>query len=218
MSGRSVLLLGATGLVGGECLKLLLNDQAFSRVVVLTRGKFTVSGGPVLVEHHQIDFERPETFRDFLNVDSVICALGTTIKKAGSRERFRRVDHDYPLGFAQAARQSGARTFVLVTAIGSDSRSRAFYSRVKGEVETAVAALGYPAYAVLRPSLILGPRHEFRFWERLLMITLGTLPLLVPRAYRPVRASAIARAAVAAAQLDSTTGMQVISNSQIVAG
>jgi uncharacterized protein YbjT (DUF2867 family) len=211
---KSALLVGATGLVGGECLKLLANDSAVSRVVVVTRKECALPTSCVPIDHHRIDFAKLADYPELFTVDAVICTLGTTIKKAGSPAAFRLVDYEYPLRVAQLARQAGAAQFVIVTAIGADPNSRVFYNRVKGEVERDLAALNFPSLVMLRPSLILGARHEFRFGERVSVLTLGKLRGLFPRSIRPVSASAVARAAVASLSAPPT-GQRIITNSEI---
>src|SRR5215210_5365488 len=129
---RSVLLLGATGLVGRECLRYLLADADVERVVVLTRRRIVVPRASPRLEEHVINFERLAEHAALFAVDQVVCALGTTIKQAGSQEQFRRVDFDFPLQAARLGHAHGARHFLLVSALGADARSRVFYSRVKG--------------------------------------------------------------------------------------
>ena len=208
---RCVLLAGATGLVGGECLTLLAADPDVATVVALVRRP----PDPATVHHRklrfeQVDFEQLGLHRRLLQVDQVICALGTTIRKAGSREAFRRVDFDYPLAIARLARQQGARHFLLVSAAGASSASRVFYSRVKGELEEAIATLGYPSFTIVRPSLLLGDRDEFRLGEEV-----GKrLGWLVPAAWKPVHARDVAGALVGAAREDRP-GQRVIESAAV---
>jgi uncharacterized protein YbjT (DUF2867 family) len=213
-SSKSVLLLGATGLVGGECLKLLATDAAFERVVVLTRKPFP-SVTSSLVHCHQINFDDPTSFRTYLNIDTVICALGTTIKKAGSQEAFRKVDYEYPLMFAKLALETGARHFLLVSSAGANAKSRVFYSRVKNEIEEAILNLGYPALSIFRPSLLLGHRTEFRTGELIGQKILGPLGFLMPRRVRPIHASQVATAIVKMAHSDSS-GVRLVTNEDML--
>jgi uncharacterized protein YbjT (DUF2867 family) len=140
----------------------------------------------------------------------VFCALGTTIRTAGSRAAFRRVDHDYVVSLARLARAHGARHFLLVSSVGADPRSRVFYSRVKGEVESAVQTLGYPSLTIVRPSLLLGPRSEFRLGEALVK----PLGPLFPRRYRPVHARAVAATMIRAA-LEDRSGVRIVESREI---
>lgn len=130
MNDRTALLLGATGLVGGHCLNFLLNDESYGRVSVL--GRRPLEREHPKLEQHLVDFDRLENSAELIQAQDVFCCLGTTIKKAGSQEAFRRVDFEYPLQSARVAARQGAERFLIVTAIGADPGSRIFYNRVKG--------------------------------------------------------------------------------------
>ena len=215
--GRSALVLGATGLVGGHCLELLLGDPAWSHVNVVAR-RPSGRTHPRLAEV-VADFERLEAHAEAFAVDAVFCCLGTTIRKAGSQEAFLRVDHDYPVAAARLASARGARRFLLVTALGADAGSRVFYNRVKGEVERDVSALPFEGVALLRPSLILGDRAERRTAEALAQrLAPLAAPLLVGplRKYRAIDATAVARAMVRLAK-DGFRGVRVVENDEIAA-
>lgn len=206
----SVLLLGATGLVGRHCLDLLTRDHAFARVVLLTRRKFAEATAP-RVEAHTVDFEHLQDRPDLFGVDQVICALGTTIKAVGgSRERFREVDYGIPLKAARLAVRQGARHYLLVSSLGASVQSRFFYSRVKGELEDALRTIGFRSLTIVRPSLLLGERGEFRLGEEIAK----RLAWIVPGRYRPVHARDVAEVLVRAAREDSP-GMRIIESDDI---
>jgi uncharacterized protein YbjT (DUF2867 family) len=206
----SVVLLGATGLVGRHCLDLLASDRAFERVVALARRKFAEATAP-RVEAQLVDFEHLGDRPDLFRVDKVICALGTTIKAVGgSRAKFREVDYDIPLTAAKLAASQGTRHYLLVSSIGADAQSRIFYSRVKGELEDALRTLGFRSLTIVRPSLLLGERSEFRLSEEI-----GKrFGWIVPGKYRPVHARDVARALVASARRDEP-GMRIIESDEI---
>ena len=215
-AGRSALLLGATGLVGGHVLELLLDDPATRRVVVLARRpsgrahpKLEERIGPLEgMEAHAADFA----------ADAVFCCLGTTIRAAGSREAFRRVDHGYPVAAARLAAARGAGAFLLVSAAGADARSRIFYNQVKGEAERDVAASGVPRVVILRPSLLLGHRDENRPGEAIAQKLLPRLsPLLVGplRRYRAIDARAVARAMVRLGAGAGAPGVRIVESDEI---
>ncbi len=213
-NGKSILLCGASGLVGSECLKLLLADPAFSRVVTIGRRplapEIAATANAAKLEHHVIDFDHLDRYADLLRVDQIICALGTTIKQAGSEERFRQVDFGYPLALAQLGAEQSATHFLLVSAIGANARSRLFYNRVKGELEQEVCALPYRSITIVRPSLLLGERAEFRVGEEI-----GKrFAFLFPSKYKPVPARTVAAAMVAAAREDQP-GRRVLEPAQI---
>jgi uncharacterized protein YbjT (DUF2867 family) len=213
LTRRSILLAGATGLVGRECLRLLVGDPAFSRVVVLARRPLPESASAPKLEAHVVDFDGLEANAALFKVDQILCALGTTIKQAGSRARFRAVDHDYPIALARLGLQHGARHFLLVSALGANPRSRIFYNRVKGEVEEAVLALPYRSVTIARPSLLLGERRDRRLGEEI-----GKrVAFLVPSKYKPVQAQAVAAALVRLAREDAP-GRRVIESEEIRTG
>lgn len=215
-SPRDVLLVGATGLVGRACLRLLLKDPAFDRVVVPTRRPLPpelLHGVTVdKLDERVIDFRRLRQHMDFTEVDEVICALGTTIKKAGNREAFREVDYGYPLIIAESALERGARGFRIVSAMGADSKSIFFYNRVKGEVETELRAMSFDGLTILRPSLLLGERDEFRLGEEIAK----RLTFVIPPKYKPIAAEDVAGALVRAAR-SGRQGVDVVESRDIKA-
>ena len=214
-SSRSALLLGATGLVGGHCLSLLLDDPAYERVAVL--GRRPVDRAHPKLEQFGVDFDRLDAHASVFEVDDVFCCLGTTIRKAGSQAAFRRVDHDYPLAAARLACERAADRFLLVTAMGADPNSRIFYNRVKGEVERDVSVLPFRAVTILRPSLILGERADRRPAEAAAQVVMGALGFAFAgplRKYRAVGGDAVARAMVRLAK-DDFHGVRVVESDEI---
>jgi uncharacterized protein YbjT (DUF2867 family) len=204
----SVLLLGATGLVGSACLTQLLDDPAFARVVTLTRR--ATGASHARLDARLGDLEHPDAHADAFAVDAVICALGTTIRQAGSPERFRAVDYGMPLAAARLARARGARHYLLVSSIGADAGSRNFYLRVKGEVERDIAAVGFPSLSIVRPSLLLGGRREFRLGERI-----GQLLSFVPMGpYTAIQGRDVATALVRLAK-EERPGVRIVTSSEM---
>jgi uncharacterized protein YbjT (DUF2867 family) len=199
VAGLTAILAGATGLVGGECLRQLLEDARYRRVVVVTRRDVGAAAQHDKVRQVVVEFEHLGEKRARLRGDHVFCALGTTIRKAGSQQRFRQVDYEYPLRLAQLTLRNGARHFSLVSALGASRSSPFFYSRVKGETEQGLREMGWPSASILRPSVIAGERAESRPLERL-----GEhLLRLAPATWRPVSARDIAAAMIAAAQREA---------------
>ncbi len=195
MTKRIALVAGATGLVGRECLRLLAEDANVEEVRALVRKPLSVETQALGIRECRVDFDRLEEHADWFEVDWAFCALGTTMRQAGSQDAFRRVDFDYPLSVARTARTAGARHFLLVSAVGADARSKVFYNRVKGELEEAVSQLGYPSLTIARPSLLLGERSPPRIGEEI-----GKrLAWLFPPKWKPVQASQVASALLRAA-------------------
>jgi len=189
------LIAGASGLVGGFLLRQLLEAPEYERVIVLGRRPLGLAH-PKLVQV-TADFTALEKITADLRCDDAFCCLGTTIKRAGSRENFRAVDHAAVLAFAWTARRNGAARFFVVTALGADARSRVFYNRVKGETEEALEVLDFKTLAIFRPSLLLGPRTEKRLGERVGAAVMWLAdPLLLGslRKYRAIQAEVVARA------------------------
>ena len=194
--GRSVLLAGASGLVGRELLPLLLQDEGIAAIHLLLRRP--IAGLPRdarLHLHEGVDFAALPALPP---LDDVFVALGTTIKVAGSQAAFRAVDFDAVVNTARAAHSAGARRIAVASALGADSRSAVFYNRVKGETEDAVAALGYECVLFAQPSLLLGDRaatgQPTRAGEVWAARLLGPVMGLVPASVRPIEAATVARA------------------------
>jgi uncharacterized protein YbjT (DUF2867 family) len=212
---KTALLVGASGLVGGHCLQLLLEDQVYTGVTALVRK-------PLALVHeklaqHVVNFDDLETFSEFLHSDDVYCCLGTTIKKAGSQEAFRKVDFEYPMKLAAFAEHCGANQFLIVSSLGADPHSRIFYNRVKGEVEEAIRKVPFTAIHVFRPSLLLGERKEHRPGEKASAVVMAALrPAMIGPLvkYRAIQARDVAKAMVRVAQM-GLQGVNIFESQQI---
>jgi uncharacterized protein YbjT (DUF2867 family) len=209
---KSVLLAGATGLVGRHVLALLLEDPRVAPVVAPSRRPLPAH--PKL-QDVQVDYDALPEDAPWWAVDAVVCTLGTTIAVAGSRAAFRRVDHDYPLRVGELALRHGAQAYALNSAKGADPGSRVFYSRVKGELERDLAALGYASLICVRPGLIGGERSEKRTGEAIGAVLLGVLGPVLPRGWRINPAPAIAAALVEAA-LAAPPGQHAVESAQLL--
>ncbi len=205
----SILLLGATGLVGAATLRLLEADPAFTRVVTLTR-RALPDAPHSKVDARVGDLEHMDAFADAFAADAVICALGTTIRLAGSQARFRAVDYDIPLAAARIAKQRGVTHFLYVSSIGADARSRAFYLRTKGELEQALAGTGFQRLTVVRPSVLLGDRQEVRLGERIAQL-LSFIPM---GRYTAIPAADVASALVRLAR-ETGAGLRTVESDEM---
>lgn len=192
---KTALIAGATGLVGQHLLRRLLESGAYARIKVLTRRPLSVEDSRI--ETRLTDYSDLTTLD--LKCDDVYCCLGTTLREAGSREAFERVDFHLVNELAQAARAQGATQFLVVSAIGASPVSPAFYSRVKGRMEAAVSAMGYTTVHILQPSLLIGARDN-RVRRPGEAFAQKLSPMLAPlcvgplKKYRPVRAEEVAEA------------------------
>lgn len=218
-SVKQAALLGATGLVGGELLKLLLGGGEYGAVTAIVRKPLPEHAKLrqiVLDDFAQMD-RHAEAAGAFAGAEDVYCCLGTTIRQAGSQERFRLVDYAYPLKAAVLAKEAGAQRYLLVSAMGANAASGIFYSRVKGELETAIRALALPMVSIVRPSLLLGNRQQFRLGERVTAAVAGPLlPLMSGRLlkYRPIEAADVAAVMYRVGQM-YTPGVNVYENDQL---
>ncbi|WP_417661981.1 oxidoreductase [Pseudomonas sp.] len=206
LTPQHILLAGATGLTGEHLLDRLLNEPTVKRLLAPTRR--------ALAEHAHLENPVGELL-DVLpqlsgQVDTAFCCLGTTIKQAGSKEAFRAVDHDLVLAFAQRARDLGARHLLVVSALGADANSSVFYNQVKGQAEEALKQQGWPQLTIARPSLLIGPRAEFRLGERLMT----PLSRLLPGKYHGIEATVLARALWRLA-LEEDDGTRIIESDQL---
>ena len=190
---------GATGVVGQALLRELSSDPAWTSVMAHARRK---GSGLPRVQWHGID----EVVRP---ADAAFCCLGTTIRKAGSQDAFRAVDHDLVVRFAKDARLANVKSFHVVSAMGADPASRVFYSRVKGEMERDVAALPLPRVCVYRPSLILAQRAERRPAERAGVAAMRALGRVLPQKWKGIPSEVVARAMARHAKEDGPKGFEV---------
>ena len=225
----NVLIAGATGLVGREAVKACLQDGCVTEVRALLRRPLTLEAvlGPLLTQPPvltpmqrerfqpvQADFQRLDREPRFFEVDTVFCALGTTIRQAGSQQAFRQVDFDAPLQIARLAHAQGAKRFLLVSALGASSSSRVFYNRVKGELEDAISAIGFEQLVIARPSLLDGDRPESRPAERIGLLLAKALGFLIPESHRPVHVRQVAQALLREAR-EGGAGRRVLTNARM---
>lgn len=211
MPGKTAILIGATGLVGGHCLDQLLQSPAYSKVVAVSRR-------PVPVKHKKLvrvetpSFENLGAALEGVKADDAFCCLGTTIRQAGTKAEFHRVDYGYALEFAHRVLRNGARHFLLVSAIGAQARSPIFYNRVKGLLEKDVIALGFPETSIFRPSLLVGDRSDVRPAEA---ISTRLSAMIAPflrgplRSMHPITGADVAAAMVACARLEDAKGLHI---------
>ena len=209
-AGIRLLLLGATGAVGQQVLYQAFMDARVAKVLAPTRRP--------LEPHPKLDnpvtrFSELPDDASWWTADVVICALGTTIKVAGSQAAFAAIDRDLPIAIALRARAAGAQTFVLNSSLGA-ARTGNFYLRTKAEVEDGIRQLGFPSYTIVRPSLIDAKRTESRPGEKIGLAIACLLGPLIPRRYRPVKAEAIARTLICSA-LESIPGERIIESEAI---
>jgi len=211
-TNKTALIIGATGLVGNLLTHQLVDSPIYEKVKVLVR-KSLPWQHPRLQEV-QFDFDHPNGL--VTQADDIFCCLGTTIKKAGSQEAFKKVDYQYPLDIARLSLANGASQFAIVTAMGADSKSMFFYNRVKGNVERDLAALNFPSLLIFRPSLLMGSRRQedSRLAERVAERVMGLLNPLIPDKYKGIQAAKVANAMLTTAQ-QGLTGRHVFESDDL---
>lgn len=205
------LVLGGTGLTGIELIALLLEEEAFSEIHVILRRQLGFTHPKLRV--HMSDLENPSWPN--INVDVVFCCLGTTIKKAGSKTAFKHVDVELPVFFAQKAKQNGAITFCLLTAMGSNESSFIFYNQAKGEVENRISQLAFKNLGIFRPSMLLGDRKEKRAGEKIAQVVMTNLDFLIPAKYKAIHVKQVALKMIQYA-LAPSQGISIIENDALL--
>ncbi|WP_066304707.1 oxidoreductase [Bacillus sp. FJAT-29814] len=215
MKKKTALVLGATGMVGQELLKVLVDQKTYEKIHLLVRRPIE----PIdpVCEVHSVDLDRLESYSELFRVSDVFCCLGTTIKKAKTKEAFRKVDFQYPLEAAKMAAKQGAEKFLIITAMGANPKSLFFYNQVKGDIEAGLKELTIPALHIFRPSLLLGDRGEHRLGEEIAAKFSGVLNALMIgplTPYKAIEAKTVAKAMVAAAQSEET-GINIYPSNEI---
>jgi uncharacterized protein YbjT (DUF2867 family) len=209
-----ILVVGSTGLVGGAFLKLIRNDPSAGKILVLARRKIPAIADAPHVQKEIVDFNNLDKYKHLLSARTMVCALGTTIKKASSKEGFRQVDYQIPMNIARYAVKNGCEIFILISAIGANPDSSVFYNKVKGELERDIQTLSFKSIHIIRPSLLMGDREEFRFGEEIGKLLIQPFSFLIPDKYKPVHVDVIARK-IRSLLKDNTPGVHIYEGRQI---
>ena len=207
------LVLGATGAVGKDLVQQLLADDSFESVDIFVRREVKMDSPKLTV--HVVDFDHPEAWADELKGDVLFSCLGTTIKAAGSQEAQWKVDYTYQYEVAKAARANGVKTYVLVSAIGADVKSKFFYSRMKGALDDAVQQLGFEGCFILQPPSLVR-KGSNRFGENVgvaVMKGLNAIGLL--RSWTPMPTESVAAAMIRLAQ-SGRRGIEIVKSQDIL--
>jgi uncharacterized protein YbjT (DUF2867 family) len=211
---KTAIIAGSTGLVGSHCLRYLFASPDYSSVTALVR-RSTGIADPKLREQIVVNFDKLD---DLPAADDVFCGLGTTIRQAGSRAEFRKVDFEYVVSLAERSLSKGAKQFLTVSSVGANAKSGNFYLRTKGEVEEALQQLPFQVVHIFRPGLLVGKRLQSRPGERIGAVIgeVFKFAMVGPlRKYRPIPANSVAKAMVKAAEL-GVTGVHVYHYDEIM--
>lgn len=212
---KTALIIGGTGLIGSDLVKMLLASSDYSKVVAFS--KRNIGFQHPKLEVQIIDFDNPDTFKDSIKGDDFFCTIGTTIKQAGSKEAFRKVDYEYPKQFASIAAENGIKQFLLISSLGADSTSNNFYLKTKGDIEDFLKNTTIKAVAIVRPSLLLGNRKEFRLGEKIggfLMKTFSFVFIGKLKNYKPIQSATVAKALELIAK-NETSGFNIYNSAEI---
>lgn len=212
---KTAIIAGATGLIGKELLQKLVNSDQYNLIYVISRRSIGLVDNKI--RELVTDFENISELRIEQPVDDVFCTLGSTIKKAGSRENFKKVDYEYVVSLAILGKKSGATKFIVVSAMGADQKSTVFYNQIKGMTEETLKNIGFNELIILQPSLLLGKRSEFRLAERIATIFMNTLNVLIPDNYKAVSAEKVAGCMLKMA-LRTNDPVAVIKSGEILKG
>lgn len=191
--GKTAILIGATGLVGNHLLRAILADTSIDKLIVLGRRSVNIKNEKL--KEYIIDFDNMDSYKDLVKGDVLFSCLGTTIKKAGSKDAQWKIDYTYQYEVAEAARNNGVESMYLVSSSGANARSKIFYSRMKGELEEAIRKLDFPNYVIFQPSILVGEREEVRAGEKIggkVADVLTRIPGL--KKYKPIKGEEVARA------------------------
>nr|WP_315158539.1 oxidoreductase [uncultured Flavobacterium sp.] len=195
MQTKTALVIGSTGLIGSQLVDLLLASEHYEKVLIFVKRD---SGKSHLkLEQHIINFDAPETYQHLVKGDDLFCTIGTTIKKAGSQSAFRKVDYEYPIAFSKIAKTNNIKQFLIVSSLGANKDSNNFYLKTKGEMEAELAKANFETTVIVRPSLLLGQRSEFKLGEKIgAFFSKGFSFLLFGKLkkYRPIESSTVAKA------------------------
>ena len=201
---KTALIIGSTGLIGSQLLNLLLDSNDYLKVITFVK-RDTGIKHPKLTQHI-IDFDKPETYKELVVGDDFFCTIGTTIKKAGSKKAFRKVDFEYPRQFAAFALQNKVQKYFIISSLDADANSGNFYLKTKGEIQDFLKDCNFESVTVLQPSLLLGNRTEFRLGEKVGAFFMKTLSFLFfgnLKKYKPIESETVAKALLKIAQTNN---------------
>ena len=207
------LVIGATGAVGKDLVQQLIEDSSMERIDIFVRREVKMPAAKVVA--HVVDFDHPETWADQLKGDGLFSCMGTTIKAAGSQEAQWKVDYTYQFDAAKAAKANGVPTYVLVSSIGADVKSKLFYTKMKGALDDAVQKLGFEGCYILRPPSLVRKGSD-RFGEKAGIVALRALNAIgLLHTWTPMPTEAVAAAMIRLAK-SGRKGIEVIESQEIL--
>ncbi|MCX6237519.1 MAG: NAD(P)H-binding protein [Bacteroidia bacterium] len=209
---RTAIIAGASGLIGKELVQKLITSDDYRLIYSLVRKKSGLINEKI--RELVIDFEKIGQLKFDEPIDDVFCTLGTTMKQAGSRENFKKVDFEYIVALAKSGKQAGASRFLVISSMGANPKSSIFYNQIKGMTEEALKKIGFNQLVILQPSLLLGERPERRVAERLSGFIMKALNFLIPDNYKAIRAEKVAECMLKMA-LNSTDQVLIVKSGEM---
>ncbi len=213
---KTAIVLGSTGLVGNLITLKLLEDSRYNKVKVFVRRSLHLKH--LKLEEHIVDFDKIELWKEYLTGDELYSALGTTIKKAGSKEVQYKIDFTYQYEAASAASKNGVKIYLLISSAGANSKSSNFYLRMKGSLDEKVKLLNFEQIRIFQPSILVGDRNEKRFGESLGIKIAGTITKIIPalKKYRPIKAAKVAEAMIKSANQNISDKIKIYQPDEIL--
>ena len=198
---KTALIIGSSGLVGKQLLSLLLESKDYDKVIAFNKREMGLNH--LKLTQHLIDFENISSYKNLIIGDDFFCTIGTTIKKAGSKKAFRKVDFSYPKQFAEIAKTNNIKHFLIVSSLGADANSSNFYLKTKGEIEQFLININFESVSIFRPSILKGNRAEFRLGEKIGLTIMNLFSFLFIgklKKYKPIESETVAKGMFTAAQ------------------
>lgn len=198
---KTAVVLGASGLVGSKLVDVLLKSKEYSKVIIFVRKKIELSNSKLI--QYSIDFNSIDLYTEYIKGDDFFCCIGTTIKKAKTRENFMKIDYNYPVKFAEIAKENGMKNFLLITSIKANPKSSNYYLKTKGILEKRIQEMKFSGTFIFRPSILLGKRKEIRIGEKVGGIILSFFSIFLLgrlKKYKPIQAAQVAYAMYKTAQ------------------
>ena len=216
MNTKTAVLFGATGLIGGHVLKLLIDDPYFDKLIVVTRKEISLKNKKIDLQ--MIDFSKPNEIEECIHENAVVfSSIGTTRSKVkGNKKTYREIDHDITCKIGEACKIQNVERFLFISTTGAESTSSSFYLKLKGEIENEMANLNLSSLIILRPSLLLGKRNEIRLGETIAQLLTPLFSFMLPSNLKPVKAISVARVMVDLSKSDYS-GNNVVGNKEILA-
>ncbi len=212
---KTAIIIGATGLVGSFITLKLLDDNRYDKVKVFVRRSLEIVHSKL--EENIVDFEKIDSWKELLICDELFSALGTTIKKAGSKETQYKIDFTYQHEIAEAASNNGVKNYFLVSSLGADYKSSNFYLRMKGNLDEKIQQLNFERIRIFRPSILVGLRSEERLGESISIKIAGVVAKLIPplKKYKPINASLVAEAMIKTANQTTLEKIKIYQSEEI---